>query len=143
MPSINQSALVPYSAEQMYDLVNNYERYPEFVPGCAASRTLTRTESELTAELVISKGGISQRFTTKNTMEEHRSIKMQLVEGPFKFLHGEWRFEPLDEQCCKISLRLDFEFSSPIIALAFGKIFTHLTAKMIDAFKQRAKAVYQ
>ncbi|MDP9500739.1 type II toxin-antitoxin system RatA family toxin [Bisgaard Taxon 45] len=142
MPTINQSALVPYSAAQMYQLVNDYERYPEFVPGCVNGRTLTRDGSELTAELVISKAGISQQFTTRNQMVENRSIKMQLVEGPFRFLEGEWQFEALDEHCCKIALKLAFEFSNPLIAMAFGKIFSHLTSKMIEAFKQRAKEVY-
>ncbi|NBI42647.1 ubiquinone-binding protein [[Haemophilus] felis] len=143
MPTVNQRALVPYSASQMYQLVNDYERYPEFVPGCVAGRTLSRQAQELTAELVIAKAGISQRFTTHNQMIENCSIKMQLVEGPFKFLQGEWRFEALDEQSCEIQLQLQFEFSNPLIAMAFGKIFTHLTSKMIDAFKQRAKEVYR
>ncbi|QIR11073.1 type II toxin-antitoxin system RatA family toxin [Avibacterium paragallinarum] len=142
MPSVNQRALVPYSAKQMYDLVNNYERYPEFVPGCVESRTLNRSERELTAELVISKAGIRQRFTTQNTMVENQQIQMQLVEGPFKFLQGQWQFTEIDEQSCQIVLKLDFEFSNPLIAMAFGQIFTHLTSKMIDAFKQRAKEVY-
>lgn len=142
MPTINQSALVPYSTAQMYQLVNNYELYPEFVPGCVNGRTLTHEGNQLTAELVISKAGISQQFTTRNTMVENRSIKMQLVEGPFRFLQGEWLFDELDERCCKISLKLEFEFSNPLIAMAFGKVFTHLTSKMIDAFKQRAKEVY-
>ncbi|EGP02698.1 hypothetical protein GEW_01094, partial [Pasteurella multocida subsp. gallicida str. Anand1_poultry] len=97
---------------------------------------------ELTAELVISKAGIRQQFTTRNQMVENRSIKMQLVEGPFRFLQGEWQFDELDERCCKIALKLEFEFSNPLIAMAFGQIFTHLTSKMIDAFKQRAREVY-
>lgn len=143
MPTINQSALVPYSASQMYQLVNDYERYPEFVPGCVEGRTLSQNGAELTAELVIAKAGISQAFTTHNQMIENQSIKMELVEGPFKFLRGEWRFQALDEQCCKIQLQLQFEFSNPLIAMAFGKIFTHLTNKMIEAFKQRAKEVYR
>lgn len=142
MPSVNQSALVPYSAAQMYALVNDYERYPEFLPGCVAARTVTPNPQELTAELTISKAGISQRFTTRNRMTPDRSITMRLAEGPFEFLHGRWTFDELDEQCCKISLDLEFEFSNPVIALAFGRIFTHLTGKMVDAFKQRAKAIY-
>lgn len=143
MPTVNQRALVAYSAKQMYDLVNDYERYSEFVPGCVAGRTLTVEAQSLTAELVISKAGISQRFTTRNQMQPYHSIKMQLVEGPFKFLQGEWRFEELDEQSSIISLDLSFEFSNPVIAFAFGQIFTPLTGKMVDAFKQRAKEVYR
>ena len=142
MPIINQKSLVAYSAEKMYQLVNNYQAYPEFLPGCVASQTLIQGEHQQTAELTISKAGISHKFTTRNTMSENSSIKMQLVDGPFKFLHGEWCFKPIDEQCCQISLYLEFEFSNPLIGMAFGKIFTHLTNKMIDAFKQRAKEVY-
>ena len=142
MPIINQKSLVAYSAEQMYQLVNNYQAYPESLPGCVASQTLIQGQHQQTAELTISKAGISHKFTTRNTMIENCSIKMQLVDGPFKFLHGEWCFKPIDEQCCQISLYLEFEFSNPLIGMAFGKIFTHLTNKMIDAFKQRAKEVY-
>jgi lipid transport protein len=142
MTIVNQSALVAYSAAQMYQLVNNYERYPEFLPGCVGSRTLTKSAVQLTGELEISKAGIRQKFTTCNTMVENQSIKMQLVDGPFKFLQGEWWFVELDETSCQIQLYLEFEFSNPLVAFAFGQIFTHLTNKMIDAFKQRAKQIY-
>lgn len=142
MPTINQSALVPYSTEQMYQLVNHYEAYPQFLSGCVGANTLSLGENELKAELVIQKLGISQRFTTHNTMIENEKITMNLVEGPFRYLTGEWRFQPFDEQSCQIALRLDFEFSSPMIGLVFGKIFNELTLKMINAFKQRAKEVY-
>ncbi|MDH3000151.1 ubiquinone-binding protein [Chelonobacter oris] len=142
MPSVNQSALVGYSAEQMYQLVNNYQQYPEFLPGCVSSRTLTRNDHELTAQLVISKAGISQQFTTHNTMQPHKQIRMQLVEGPFRFLQGYWQFDEIDEGSCYIRLKLEFEFSSALISMVFGKIFEQLTQKMIDAFKKRAKEVY-
>ncbi|MEG9529857.1 type II toxin-antitoxin system RatA family toxin [Mannheimia indoligenes] len=142
MPIVNQSALVPYSAEQMYRLVNNYERYPEFLSGCVSTRTLSTGENELTAELHIQKLGISQTFSTHNKMSPPYKIEMTLVEGPFRHLHGFWTFTPFDEQSCKISLELNFEFSSPIVALVFGKVFNELTLKMVNAFKQRAKEVY-
>ena len=138
MPSVNQSALVGYSAEQMYQLVNNYQQYPEFLPGCVASSTLTRNENELTAQLVISKAGISQQFTTHNIMQPGKQISMKLVEGPFRFLQGHWLFDEIDEGSCYIRLKLEFEFSSLLISKVFGKIFEQLTQKMIDAFKQRA-----
>ncbi|MGV6989683.1 type II toxin-antitoxin system RatA family toxin [Testudinibacter sp. P80/BLE/0925] len=142
MPSVNQTTLVGYSAEQMYQLVNHYEKYPEFLPGCVAGKTLTTADNELTAELVISKAGIRQQFTTRNTMQPNKRIQMQLVEGPFRFLQGYWQFDEIDEHCCRIRLKLDFEFSSALISAVFGKIFEQLTVKMIDAFKQRAKEVY-
>lgn len=102
MPSVNQRALVPYSAKQMYDLVNNYERYPEFVPGCVESRTLNRSERELTAELVISKAGIRQRFTTQNTMVENQQIQMQLVEGLSNFYKGNGNLQKLMSNRAKL-----------------------------------------
>lgn len=142
MPSVNQSALVSYSAQQMYELVNNYRDYPHFLPGCSAAHTIDESDTELTAQLVISKAGIRQQFTTHNHMIPHQKISMSLVEGPFRHLEGDWVFEALDEQACYIRLHLDFEFSNPLIAKLFGKIFEQLTIKMVDAFKQRAKEVY-
>ncbi len=142
MPTVNQSALVSYSAEQMYQLVNNYEKYPEFLSGCISTKTLTAGENELKAELHIQKLGISQTFSTHNKMIPPHKIEMSLIDGPFRHLHGYWTFTPFDEQSCKIALELSFEFSSPIVALVFGKVFNELTLKMVNAFKQRAKEVY-
>lgn len=142
MPTINQSALVPYSAEQMYQLVNDYERYPEFLSGCVGAKTLSLGENELNAELIIQKLGISQRFSTHNTMIPNEKITMTLLNGPFRYLQGAWTFQAFDEQSCKIALQLEFEFSSPMIAMVFGQIFNELTLKMMNAFKQRAKEVY-
>lgn len=142
MPTINQSALVPYSAEQMYRLVNNYEAYPQFLSGCVGAKTLSLGDNELNAELVIQKLGIRQHFSTHNTMIPNEKITMDLLNGPFRYLKGAWTFQPFDEQSCQIRLSLDFEFSSPMIALVFGKIFNELTLKMVNAFKQRAREVY-
>lgn len=142
MPTVNQSTLVPYSAEQMYRLVNDYEKYPQFISGCIGAKTLSLGENELNAELTIQKLGISQRFSTHNTMIPNEKITMQLLEGPFRHLSGAWTFTPFDEQSCKISLQLEFEFESPLVAMVFGKIFNELTLKMVNAFKQRAKEIY-
>lgn len=142
MPTVNQSALVGYSAEQMYRLVNDYERYPQFLSGCIGAKTLSLGENELNAELVIQKLGISQRFSTHNTMIPNEKITMHLLEGPFRHLSGAWTFQPFDEQSCKITLQLEFEFESPLVAMVFGKIFNELTLKMVNAFKVRAKEIY-
>ncbi|MDP8078665.1 type II toxin-antitoxin system RatA family toxin [Phocoenobacter skyensis] len=142
MPIINQSTLVPYSAKQMYDLVNDYERYPEFLSGCVGTKTLTTAKNELEAELHIQKLGISQRFSTHNTMIKNQKIEMILLNGPFRYLKGAWTFTSLDEQSCKIALYLEFEFSNPVIAMVFGKVFNELTHKMINSFKKRAKEIY-
>ncbi|MFC0322912.1 type II toxin-antitoxin system RatA family toxin [Gallibacterium melopsittaci] len=142
MHTVSQTTLVPHSAEQMYQLVNQYELYPQFLPGCAASKTLHQQGNELDAELVVSKAGIRLAFTTHNTMQPNQSIQMQLVEGPFKKLSGEWRFLALDEYSSQISLQLQFEFSNALVEKMFGKIFQQLTSQMVQAFKQRAKEIY-
>lgn len=142
MPKVNQSALVPYNVEEMYRLINDYEKYPQFLSGCVDAHTLSLGDNELHAELVIQKLGISQRFSTHNTMIPNEKITMELVNGPFRYLYGAWTFLPFDEQSCKISLQLEFEFSNPMIDIVFGKIFNELTSKMVHSFKQRAKEIY-
>ncbi|WP_427834708.1 type II toxin-antitoxin system RatA family toxin [Actinobacillus pleuropneumoniae] len=142
MPIVNQSSLVPYSAEQMYQLVNDYEKYPQFLSGCIGAKTISRGNNELEAELQIQKLGISQSFSTHNKMLPNERIEMKLVNGPFRQLQGAWNFQLFDEQSCKISLYLEFEFSNPVVGMVFGKIFNELTLKMVNAFKQRAKEVY-
>lgn len=142
MPEVKQHTLVPYSAKQMYDLVNDYAQYPQFLSGCVTSRTFNRTDTELTAELTLSKAGVTQRFTTHNTMEPPYCINIALVEGAFKHLRGQWRFEPLDEQSCQVHLFFDFEFANPLVQRLFSPLFTTLMGKMVQAFKNRAKEVY-
>jgi len=142
MAHISRSALVMYSCQQMFDLVNNISAYPEFIPNCADARCKVLSEDELEGSLLINKAGISKWFTTKNQLVSDNQINMQLVNGPFKHLSGKWLFTKLDESACKVELNLDFEFSSKMIEMAFGKIFNQVTANMVNAFTQRAKQVY-
>jgi len=142
MASIERSALVSYSCQQMFDLVNDIGSYPEFVPGCVGSRTLQQQDNTKVAQLDISKAGIRKSFATKNTLHEPERIDMQLVEGPFKSLSGGWQFQALGDQACKIIFKLDFEFSNRLLGMAFGKIFNEITGRMVDAFVQRANQVY-
>ena len=142
MPQINRTALVPFSAEQMYQLVNDVDSYPEFIPGCTGSRVLESGPTQMTAAVDVSKAGISKTFTTRNTLNSNQSILMHLVDGPFKKLIGGWKFTPLGQNACKIEFQLDFEFTNMLIELAFGRIFKELAARMVQAFTTRAKAVY-
>lgn len=142
MPQIERSALVFYSAQQMFDLVNAVPDYPQFLPGCSSARIVSQTNNEMVASLTVSKAGIGHSFTTRNTLEQPNRIAMQLVDGPFKQLQGGWEFQPLSATACKVILRLEFEFSSKLIQFAFGKIFAELTASMVQAFTERAKQVY-
>lgn len=142
MVNMNRSALVMFSARQMYDLVNDVESYPQFLPGCSNGALIESSEYHLVAAVSVSKAGIHKTFTTRNTMEPARTIDIQLVDGPFKTLHSTWTFTPLDEQSCKVDFFIEFEFSSPLIEFAFGKIFKELTGSMVNAFIKRAKDLY-
>lgn len=142
MPQVSRSALVPFSAKQMYDLVNDVVSYPQFLPGCSGSTLLEHTENTMVASVDVSKAGIKKTFTTKNTLVDAQIIEMNLVDGPFKSLSGGWHFMALDDTACKVELKLDFEFSNALVAMAFGKVFQELTNNMVNSFTQRAKQVY-
>lgn len=142
MAQIKRSALVSFSAKQMYDLVNDVRSYPEFLPGCVATQIINENGDVITASVNVSKAGISKTFTTENLCVTNKKIEMKLIDGPFKRLFGDWHFLELDDYACKISLELDFEFSSKVVEMAFGKIFKDLSNNMVDAFTQRAKLVY-
>lgn len=143
MPQISRTALVPYSASQMYQLVNDVKSYPEFLPGCTGSRVIDASANEMTAAVDVSKAGISKTFTTRNTLTDNQAILLQLVDGPFKKLMGAWKFTPLSEDACRIEFQLDFEFTNKLIELAFGRIFKELAGSMVQAFTTRAKEVYR
>ncbi len=142
MKQVRKSALVPYSAGQMFDLVNGVEHYPEFLPWCSAVRVLARNAHSVKATVSLAKGSLRQSFTTQNAMEAGRRIEMRLIEGPFKHLHGLWLFHPLDEAGCEIVLSMQYEFSNGILALAFGHAFDQVANTLVDAFCKRARDLY-
>lgn len=142
MPSIQRNALVAYSASQMYELVNDVEKYENFLPGCVKSEVLESSDNHMLASMILSKAGVKQTLTTSNTLIKDSSIQMDLSDGPFKSLSGGWSFTPLSDDACKIELQLDFVFSSKLMEIAFGKIFNSLASNMVNAFSQRAKQVY-
>ena len=142
MAKVSRSALLMYSAQEMYQLVNDVNAYPEFLPGCSETTVLLNQINLMKASIKVSKAGISQTFVTENTLIEGQSISMKLLEGPFKHLSGGWTFTALDEQACKVSLDLEFEFSNSIVKLAFGRVFHELIGSMVKSFSNRAKTVY-
>ncbi|HEY5716157.1 MAG TPA: SRPBCC family protein [Psychromonas sp.] len=142
MAQVSRSALLMYSAEEMYQLVNDVNAYPEFLPGCVDANILATDENTMRASVKVAKAGISQTFTTENILVNGQSILMNLVDGPFKHLRGGWTFTKLDEQACKVNLDLDFEFNSSLVELAFGRIFNELVGSMVKSFSSRAKVVY-
>lgn len=143
MPLISRHALVPYSVHEMYMLVDDIESYPDFLPWCAGTEVLERTDQEVRASIKISRGALHKTFTTLNRIQADKMIEMRLLQGPFKHLEGYWRFDAIrDTGASKISLDLDFEFESKIMALTIGSIFNQIANTMVDAFTQRAVAVY-
>ena len=141
MPQIEKSALVMYSTKEMFELVNDVDAYPAFLPHSSDAKVISSDDEGMTASLEISKAGLKKWFTTKNEFDGNR-VKMCLVDGPFKSLNGYWEFTALDEQACKVSLKLEFEFASKLIEMAFGKLFNEVAKNMVSAFTQRAKVVY-
>ncbi len=142
MATVYRSALVAFSAQQMFDLVNQVNCYPEFLPDCGDAKIIEQTDSGMTASVKIAKAGMSHWFTTKNNFEQPHTIELSLVDGPFKQLTGAWQFTELSEQACKVELKLNFEFSNRLVALAFGPVFNRIANNLVQAFCQRAKVVY-
>lgn len=139
---IERSALINYSAAQMYDLVSDVEAYPDYMIGCADARILERNGSHVRARLELAKAGLHQSFTTRNQLDPPHGIRMELDEGPFKLFRGLWKFEPLDETSCKVSFQLEYEFSSFLIGLAAGPLINSMVEDQVDAVCERAKTLY-
>lgn len=139
---VNRSALVPYSAEQMFAVINDVPRYPEFLPWCKDSEVLSETSDVMIARLTLAKSGLQQDFTTHNQLHHPDMIKMDLVNGPFSRLSGEWKFQPLGEDGCRASMHLEFDFSSLLFNMTLAKVFESAADKMVDAFCERADKIY-
>jgi ribosome-associated toxin RatA of RatAB toxin-antitoxin module len=138
---IRRSAIVRHTPAQMFDLVNDVEAYPRRFTWCAGARVLAREDDTLTARMELRVAGLTQAFTTRNTLFAPQRISMQLVEGPFRHLAGVWEFSALGAAGCKISLALDFEYSgvmAPLVRAGFQK----LADRMVDEFCAEAARTY-
>ncbi len=142
MPVVEKSALVPYADRQMFDLVKDVARYPEFLPWCAGAELLSDDGHKVCGRIEVARMGIHQAFSTCNAYEAPRHMDIELVEGPFKSLHGAWDFIALREDACKVVLHLEFEFSGQLINAAFGKVFQQIANTLVDSFCKRAREVY-
>lgn len=141
MIQIRRSAIVRHGCERMFDLVNDVEAYPRRFNWCSGAEVLARETDALTARLELRLGGLTQSFTTRNTLEAPHRITMQLVEGPFRALHGVWTFTPLGDAGCKVALALDFDYSGlmgPVLRAGFQK----LADRMVDDFSREADRTY-
>ena len=142
MNKVDRSALLPYTTTEMFELVSDITAYPQFLPWCSEAQILSQEGEELTARIGFSVSGVSKSFTTRNRLRPGKEIGMQLVAGPFSELHGRWRFDPLGDVGSKISLFLEYDFSSKMVALAVGPVFNKIANTLVDAFQKRAVEVY-
>jgi ribosome-associated toxin RatA of RatAB toxin-antitoxin module len=139
---INKQANVAYSAKQMFALVNDVKSYPEFLPWCTETNLLEEKRDSMIVSVSVSLGKIKQSFTTENTMQADTSIRMKLVKGPFKKLNGYWQFHDDGNSGSSVSLEMQFEFKNKLMKHAFGAAFKKITDSMVEAFVERAQAVY-
>jgi len=142
MAIVHKSVLLGYSAEQMFALVEKVEDYPLFLPWCGGVNVKQREADRLVATLMINYHGVKQSFTTENINTRPTSMKMALVEGPFKKLLGTWTFTPLRADACKIDFELDYEFSSRVLDSIIGPVFSIIANSFVDSFCKRAEVVY-
>ena len=142
MKVVERSAIVTHTAGQMFALVDDVARYPEFLPWCVGARIEAASATERLAAIEIARGGMRTEFTTRNTLEPDTKILMELVKGPFNSLTGRWSFTPIGESGCRVCFRVEFEFKNRWLAPAFSSVFESLCDKIVDAFVARARAVY-
>ncbi len=142
MATIERSALVPFSAQQMFALVNDIESYPKFMPGCVDAKIMRRGDGWLEAQLDLALMGIQQSFTTRNVLEVPERMTLSLVDGPFRSFDGEWCFDALNETACKVKFRLKFEMSNPFAAIALPQMLKRAASQQVEALCKRAKKVY-
>lgn len=141
MTVVKKSREVTFSCEQMYNLVNDIERYAEFVPYFSKGVIHFQDEDEVQATIEVTAAGMYKSFTTRNRLQKNKMIEIRLVDGPFSHLEGFWRFDPVNEGCL-ITFDLEFDFSGRMLAMILGPVFEEITAQMIDAFCARAETVY-
>ena len=145
MKSVHKSVLIWYSAREMYDLVVDIERYPDFLPWCDHGQVLERTENGMTAEVGLSFKGVRQSFVTRNEHVPGSEVRLHLVRGPFSQLEGVWTFTPVGgegERACRVDLKLTYGFASTLLAGLVGPVFDRIALSLVDAFVARAQQVY-
>ncbi|MDX1610519.1 MAG: type II toxin-antitoxin system RatA family toxin [Halofilum sp. (in: g-proteobacteria)] len=142
MPRIQRSATVPHSPEAMFDLVNDVESYPKFLPWCRSARVLDQGDGWLRARIDMARGALHHAFTTCNYLERGRRIRVELERGPFRHLEGDWHFEPTADGGCRVSLDLEFEFAGRVLSAMVGPIFNQIASTLVDSFCRRARDLY-
>jgi ribosome-associated toxin RatA of RatAB toxin-antitoxin module len=142
MQVVERSALVTFTPAQMFALVNDVPRYPEFLPWCVAVRVEDVSATERVAMLKIAHGVLQTEFTTRNTLIADAQIDMRLTHGPFRDLRGAWRFDAIGDRGSRVHFKVEFEFKNRLTAAAFNAVFETLCGSIVDAFVTRARKVY-
>ncbi|GAB2904362.1 type II toxin-antitoxin system RatA family toxin [Paralcaligenes sp. KSB-10] len=142
MHTVQRSVLVPYSCAQMFDLVADVEKYPEFMPWCGGASVHEHDEHGMRASIIISFAGIKQTFSTRNDHDYPRLITFHLVDGPFSALTGKWEFNALAEDACKVVYTMEYAFSSRALEAVVGPVFNRIATSFIDSFTNRAQSRY-
>ncbi|MBV9249232.1 MAG: type II toxin-antitoxin system RatA family toxin [Acetobacteraceae bacterium] len=141
MPTHAERQIVPYRPEQVFDLVADVGKYPQFLPWCVAARVRSRTAQELVADLTIGFGPFRETFTSRVTLNRPHSVRVRYENGPFRYLNNEWNFHP-HERGTEVDFFVDFEFRSRILQAAIGVVFNEAVRRMVNAFRKRAQQVY-
>jgi coenzyme Q-binding protein COQ10 len=141
MPTHAERQIVPYTPEQLFDLVADVEAYPRFLPWCVASRVRSRTESRLISDLTIGFGPFRESFTSRVTLARPERVTVEYEKGPFRHLSNQWHFAP-HRNGTEVGFFIDFEFRSRILQAAIGVVFNEAVRRMVNAFRKRAHDVY-
>ena len=142
MPRIVETRVLPWSAEQMFDLVADVKRYPEFLPWVIATRVRSDGEHEMVADMLVGFNALRERFTSKVKKDRPRMIDVDYVEGPMKELDNVWHFAPRADGGCTVDFRVNFTFRNPIFEALAGSYLDRAFRKLVSAFEARAAALY-
>ncbi len=141
MPTHAETKTVPYTPEQLFSLVADVGKYPQFLPWCVAARMRSRSGTEEVADLTIGFGPFRETFTSRVMLQPPGLIKVRYENGPFRYLNNQWKFQP-DPVGCKVDFFVDFEFKSRLLQAAIGVVFNEAVRRMVNAFLKRARDVY-
>ena len=142
MPTHAEKRHLPYSPEQLYDLVAQVDRYPEFLPWCKASRITRREGDVFWADLVVAFKMFKERFSSKVRLIPKTGVDVEYIDGPFRYLNNSWRFEPSEDGGCIVDFYVDFEFRSKVLQTLIGVLFNEAVRRMVAAFEMRARELY-
>ena len=142
MTVIDRSALLPFSAAQLFSLVNDIEAYPQYMEGCVGAEVLSQAGNVMEARLDLAAAGIKQSFSTRNVLSHPSEITLELLDGPFDHLRGRWEFRALQDTACKMHLNLAFSMQSTLLGAAAAKLFDRVANNLVDAVSRRAADLY-